>query len=464
MMNKRLCLGLLTLASVMFINKLHAQSLIDPSVKDIIQKAFQTNKELKLKAYEVDKARLEADGVKANRLPQVSALGLYGYVHSNGSIDIPTVNIPLLNLGLFEGATGFSMHGQAAYAGVSVKQIIFSGLQIPNGIKALQEKAAAQQYLESASRETLSKDIIASFDQLMLLDEVDKLIVDSEKRLKKEQEKVNKAIQNGLAIPYDRDKLKLALLELEEKKVELSGNRDLLCQKIEQETGVSFQEVGGIHYGLKPIFLSELPRDVEQRSELKALDASSKAYEYLYKKEKGGALPAVFAFGSANYLNVFNSKLTVKDQPLFGTVNLPLNSIKGSPNVMVGVGVKWDLYTGGEHHNKIKQVKLDQHINTTKREDTQEKLNLLLSKNTVTYTTGNQKLKVGEQQLKVAENNLSMAVKQYQAGLIDVTELLAAENDWYKVNLGYFNNVLQQRTAAVELLHTSGKLLQTIHE
>jgi outer membrane protein TolC len=28
-----------------------------------------------------------------------------------------------------------------------------------------------------------------------------------------------------------------------------------------------------------------------------------------------------------------------------------------------------------------------------------------------------------------------MAVKQYQAGLIDVTELLAAENDWYKVNL-----------------------------
>jgi hypothetical protein len=53
----------------------------------------------------------------------------------------------------------------------------------------LQEKAVAQQYLESAGRETLSKDIIASFDQLMLLDEVDKLIVDSEKRLKKNRKK-----------------------------------------------------------------------------------------------------------------------------------------------------------------------------------------------------------------------------------------------------------------------------------
>ncbi len=463
-MNKKLSLGLVTLASVIGLNSLHAQSLIDPSVKDIIQRAFQTNKELKLKTYEVDKARLEAEGVKANKLPHVSALGLYGYVHSNGSVDIPTVNVPLLNLGLFEGATGFSMHGQAAYAGVSVRQIIFSGLQIPNGIKALKEKALAQQYLESASRETLSKDIIASFDQLMLLDEVDKLIADSEKRLKKEQEKVNKAIQNGLAIPYDRDKLKLALLELEEKKVEVAGNRDLLCQKIQQETSVPFEEVGGIHYTLQPIFLTEIPDNVDQRFELKALEASSKAYEYLYKKEKGGSLPAVFAFGSANYLNVFNSKLSIKDQPLLGTVNLPLNSIRGNPNLLVGLGVKWDLYTGGEHQNKIKQVKLDQTINATKKEDTEEKLNLLLSKNKVNYTTGNQKLKVGEQQLKVAQNNLSMAVKQYQAGLIDVTELLATENEWYKVNLGYFNNVLQQRTAAVELLHTSGKLLQTIHE
>lgn len=463
-MNKKVCIGLFTFASLICLNKLQAQSLIDQSVKDIIQKAFQTNKELKLKGYEVDKARLEAEGVKANRLPHVSALGLYGYVHTNGRVDLPTVQLPLLNVGLFEGSTGFSMHGQAAYAGVSVKQIIFSGLQIPNGIKALQEKATAQQYLESASRETLSKDIIASFDQLMLLDEVDKLIADSEKRLKKEQEKVNKAIQNGLAIPYDRDKLKLALLELEEKKVEVAGNRDLLWQKIAQETGVPSQDIAGIHYGLQPIFLPEIPNNVDQRSELKALEASSKAYEYLYKKEKGGALPAVFAFGSASYLNVFNSKLSVKDQPLLGTVNLPLNSIKGNPNLLLGVGVKWDLYTGGEHQNKVRQVKLDQTINTTKREDTEEKLNLLLRKNTVGYDTGNQKLKVGEQQMKVAENNLSMAVKQYQAGLIDITELLAAENDWYKVNLGYFNNVLQQRTAAVELLHTSGKLLQTIHE
>ena len=57
-----------------------------------------------------------------------------------------------------------------------------------------------------------------------------------------------------------------------------------------------------------------------------------------------------------------------------------------------------------------------------------------------------------------------MASKQYEAGLIDVTELLATENEWYKVNLNFYSHVLQQRAVALELLHTSGKLLQTIYE
>ncbi|TYR35407.1 TolC family protein [Sphingobacterium phlebotomi] len=441
-----------------------AQSIIDPKVKEIIQQSFQTNKDLRLKNYEVDKANLEVEGVKANKLPHVSATGLYGFMYNNGSLDIPTLNLPVLNLGLFEGATDFNLRSQAAYAGVSVRQVIFSGLQIPNGERALQEKARAQGYLAEAGKEGMAKEIAVTFDQLMLLNQVDKLIVDSERRLKKEQEKVNKAIENGLAIPYDRDKLKLALLELEEKKVELAGNRALLVKKIQQETDLSTSAVEEVLYNLSPIYLSDVPTGVEERSELKALDASSKAYEYLYKKEKGASLPTAFAFGSASYLNLHNTNLTIKDRPVVGDIELSTNHLKGRPNFMIGVGLRWDIFNGGEHRNKVKQVQLDQIINETKLLDATEKLNLLLDKNKVSYTNTNQKLKVGDQQIKVAENNLQMASKQYEAGLIDVTELLATENEWYKVNLNFYSHVLQQRAVALELLHTSGKLLQTIYE
>lgn len=450
--------------SIVFQQTGRTQSIIDPKVKEIIQQSFRSNKDLRLKNYEVDKVNLEAEGVKTNKLPHVSATGLYGFMYNNGSIDIPTVNLPILNLGLFEGSTDFDLRSQAAYAGISVSQVLFSGLQIPNGERALKEKARAQSYIAEVGKEGMAKEIATTFDQLMLLNEVDKLLVDSERRLKKEQEKVNKAIENGLTIPYDRDKLKLAILELEEKKVELTGNRALLIKKIQQETDLSVSAVEEVLYQLSPIYLSDVPTDVTERSELKALEASSKAYEYLYKKEKGAALPSIFAFGSASYLNVFDSNLSIKDKPVVGDTDLSMNHLNAKPNLMVGVGVKWDIFNGGEHRNKVKQAQLDQTINEVKRLDAAEKLNLLLDKNTVNYTTANQKLNVGKQQMKVAENNLKMASKQYEAGLIDVTERLATENEWYKVNLNFYSHVLQQRAAALELLHTSGKLLQTLYE
>lgn len=463
-MNKKWSYAMLGIFCLFAGENLYAQTIIEPQLKTVIQNAFQANKDLKVKSMDANKTLLEADEVRAKKLPHVAATGLYGYTHNNGSLDLPTLNLPALNLGLFEGATDFTMTSQIAYAGISVRQVIFSGLQIPNGQRALQEKSKAQGYLMDASRESIAKDILASFDQLMLLDEVEKLIVDSEKRLKKEQEKVNKAIANGLAIPYDRDKLKLALLELEEKKVELTGNRELLQKKIQQEAGLAVADIQAIVYQLSPIMLEEMPTDVQERSELKALDASAKAMEYLYKKEKGAGLPTVFAFGSANYLNIFDSNIKIKDKPVVGDINLSTNHLKGRPNLMVGLGVKWDIFTGGEHKSKIKQVQLDQAINETKRADAEEKLTLLLDKNKLSYNTSNQKLRVGEQQVKVAENNLKMASRQYEAELIDVTELLATENDWYKVNLAYYSSVLQQRLSAVELLHSSGKLLDTILE
>ncbi|WP_238387192.1 TolC family protein [Sphingobacterium olei] len=464
MKNKsRVCYGLVG-TMLLMAPIVKAQEYVSPKLKQVVQQALLSNRGLKLKSYEVTKVQLEAEGVDAKKLPHVSATGLYTYINGSGQIDLPASSIPLFDLGLFEGATDFGLRSQAAFVGVSAKQIIFSGLQIPNGQKALQEKAKAQQYLVEANKENIVKDIISTFDQLMLLKEVDKLIADSEIRLKKEQEKVNKAIENGLAIPYDRDKLKLAMLELDEKKVEVEGNRNLLYKKLEQETSLSFDELNRVVYSLTPWNLSELPAGVENRLELKALNTSAKAYEYVYKKEKGASLPAVFAFGSVNYLNVFDTQLTIKDMPVVGNVDLSSNHLKLRPNFMVGVGAKWDIFTGGEHRNKLKQVKIDQEINAMKLADTEEKLNLLLEKNKVTYATSRQRYRVGEQQIKIAENNLVLATKQYEAGLIEMTERLSAENDWYKVKLNYYNNILQQRQAAMDLLHTSGTLVQTMFE
>ena len=51
-----------------------------------------------------------------------------------------------------------------------------------------------------------------------------------------------------------------------------------------------------------------------------------------------------------------------------------------------------------------------------------------------------------------------MAVKQYQEGLISISDRLEAENDTFKAALNKVNVIIDQRLAAIETLLTTGEL------
>jgi hypothetical protein len=109
---------------------------------------------------------------------------------------------------------------------------LFSGLQIPNGAKA-PKKAIGTEYLKSETKNI--KDVINTFDQITRSGK--KLINDAK------QKQNFKAIEEGLAIPYDRDKIKLASLELDSKRIELQGKRKLVFRKIRYLTGYTDSEI-----------------------------------------------------------------------------------------------------------------------------------------------------------------------------------------------------------------------------
>ncbi len=440
-------------------NSMLAQSLVDHQLKEPILQAIQTNYELLNQSIEIQKTRTSAESIKSKLLPEVSANFAYTYFNTSGLLDLPTVTLPIVGLDVFQGNQNFSQSGHLGHLGVMGKQIIFSGLQIPNAVKAVEEKANAQSYLLEAGKEGIARDVVFAFDQLMLLVEVEKLIHDTERRLDKENEKVKKAIANGLAIPYDRDKIKLALLELESKKVEVDGGRRLLYQHLQQMTHLPLEQLQQITYQLTMIDVLADGLDSSQRKELKALDASSNAYEFLYKKVKGSALPQVFAFGTVGYTNLFKTKFKIDDMGDFGDVNLKGNQLALYPGLIVGIGAKWDIFKGNEHKHQLAEARFDLEMNQNKREDTEEKLALLLEKNKVNFETALKKIKVAEQQVQIASNTMRLATKQYQEGLINVTERLEAENDYYKSSLGYYSQIVEQRKAALELLHASGTLL-----
>lgn len=455
---------ILLISTVLFFSahSLKAQIQITKDLEYAIAKAWDKSRSLKNQHYEIEKLENQRKGVLNKYIPHLSGTVAYAYLDNDLTLDIPTKTTPILGIDLFDGKTTFNNRAQVFHAGLNASMPLFTGLQIPNGAKAIEQKKQGNAYLIEVEKDQLIKEVIHSFDQVFLLDEAEKLITDSEQRLEKESLRVEKAIALGLAIPYDRDKIKYATLELHSKTVELKGKRKLLYQKIQYLTDLSVQEIEGVQYQLEPYLLLDDSLNVENKQELKALESYKSALNYLLKKEKGSYFPTVGAFASLSHSSLFDfeSNASLGLGPLNKDINLKLNELTLSPNWMVGLALKWDIFSGFERKHKVEEAKINiaQMENTIS--DTKEKLGLLLQQQYSNYEVATEKIAIAAQLQKVSENNLKMAIKQYQEGMISISERLEAENERFKANLNKVSSLIDQRLAAIETVISTGEINQ----
>ncbi len=445
-MKKGILAGLLTI-SLGYI-PCSAQLIVSPSLKEAIDAGLEYNGTLKNQDLEFEKAELGRKTVLNKYLPTVSANATYAYVNNDLELDIPTVLLPVTGTPIFEGSTSIHNEGNIFAAAVNAKQVLFSGGQIMNGAKALGAKNEGTKYLSDLKKDEIVKEIINAFDQLRLLDQARSFVKESEIRLDKEKQRVEKGIAQGLAVPYDRDKIELAGLNLESKKAEIEGQKQLLYIQINTLTGYDDAQIDAVVYALEPIMITEV-LDIQGRNELKAMGLFSKALEYNFKKEKGSLLPTMGAFASYGYGSLFNANSTIP-LPISGNqTTLELNQATLSPNLIVGAQLKWEIFGGMERKHKIESVKIDQQILVNKKEDTERLMNLQLRNNMVHYKVQLDQLAIADQKMKIASNNLIMAEKQYRLGLINVTERIGAETDIFEVSLSKVQTLINQRQAAL---------------
>lgn len=444
------CLGVLSIST-------SAQILLNDDVHRAINFALENDIELENQKIDHEKLELERQSILSKYIPRLEATALYGYLKSNGNLDIPTFNVPMTDFNLFAGSTDFKTKGQAFHGGIMAKAVLFSGGQIHYGAKALEYQNKGNALMMDLKADEVIKDIILSYDQLQLLNSAESLIDESEKRLNKETERVEKAISVGLAIPYDRDKIKLATLELETNRTEVQNKKQLLALKISQATGLSIEEILQTSYEVEPIVIFE-ELSSENRNEIKALEAYQQATQYVVKKEKGSLLPTVGAFGGYSYTSVFNSDVSTNSALTQNPIDLQLNHLTFNPTWMIGVAMKWEIFAGFERKHKIEEANLSLKQIENKLKDAQEKTALQLEKNKLEYQTAIQQIEIAKQRELIAQHNNSMAEKQYKAGLIGVTERLTAENDIYKESLNKIQTIIKQRQIAIETYQSAGVL------
>jgi len=447
-----LSVGIL-LSSYVGFGQLH----LTADLRDAVQAALKKDVELTNQSLEKEKLELERKGIWDKYLPKVEATALYGYLNSKGTLDLPTLYLPITGYPLFSGASDFSVKGQAFHGGVMAKTVLFSGGQIANGAKAVQYKNEGTGYMMQLRTDEVIKDIILSFDQLEMLRSAEKLIDESDKRLNKESQRVTKAIAAGLAVPYDRDKIKLATLELKAKRADIHRSQELLVLKIQQATGMDKIAIETCKHEVTPVIITDA-LTTGNRNEIKALESFKAASEYAVKKEKGSLLPTLGAFGGYSYSSLFNGEISTPLTILNTTARLKTKELTFNPTWMVGLAMNWELFGGFERKHKIEQAKLNVQQMENKLGDTKEKIELQFKKSKIEYESASEQIEIARQREAVARNNNELASKQYQAGLIGVTERLTAETDLYKESLNELDAVIKQRQAALDTYQAAGVL------
>ena len=441
-----------------------AQLTLPAGMQQPIEQALLRSKEIANKQIELEKANLERKSVQSKSIPKLNATAGYAYFDNHITIDLPGYKLPITGAELFEGKTKVDNRGNLAHAGLLATGVLYAGGQIQSGVKALEEKAVGDSLLIETDKDNLIIDIITSFDKLKYIEASEKLIAESNTRLLKEEERVNKAIENGLAVPFDRDKIKLARLELESKQTQLDESQELLFRKLNYLTGLSKEEIEEISYELKPIVLPE-GLNVDNKQELQALQSYKKASEWVLKKERGAFLPQVLAFGGLSYSSLFNgsSAFTIPNlPPNTAQPNLKLNQFSMAPNWIAGIGLKWELFGGNERKHKVEEAALSLQQLDNKLQDSKDKLNLLLSQKLSVYNTQWKQISLANQKEVVAGNNLALAGKQYKQGLIAVTQRLEAESDFVKAGQEKTEVLTNQRQAALEVMAVTGRLSEKI--
>ncbi len=446
---------------ILFMPLMHfGQTNLSSQSLELIERSLQKSNTLKNARSDLSIDSIETRGIKQNYIPTLTMNGFYAYGAGNFNVDIPTFDLPISGIEIFDGESEFDAKGHVFNTNLTAKMLLFGGMQVNYGSKASSEKIKAKNYMLETEKSKLIKEMIDTFDKIELLEASKKVLENSELRLQKEKEKVLIAVRNGLITPYDREKISAAELRLESKKTEVEGNLELLYLKLSIMSDVSPSSIRNYDFQLKPWVLENVEADYTNRAELKALRASIDAYNYKLKMNKSTFLPKVEAFATLTYFNLFDTKVEtpfetpISEQP----IDLDLNHFTLFPAYFLGVGFQWDLFKGLKNSNQTRITSIQKSMAETKKTEAEEQLQLFEKKVQIDFSVKTKQLMLKQKEKEVASNALNLAIKSYEQGLIDISERLAAEVNYQEAALSYYLSIAKQRQSALDVLSSKGSL------
>ena len=311
------------------------------------------------------------------------------------------------------------------------------------------ETLAAEQNREQ--RQTVILDVDKAYWQVVSLSNKRKLAISYRDMLQHLDDDVLKMIKEGVATKSNELNVSVKLNEAEMTltKVEdgLTLSRMLLCQlcglpldanpTLADENSESLSTPSGD-------IQADVQTAMNHRPELAQLREAEYMYDQKVRIERSAFLPQLaltggYALSNPNVFNSFEKKFR-------GTW-------------AVGVMLKVPVWNWNEGRYKVRAAKVDAQMASLQQAEAREKIELQVTQEAFRVNEANRKLALSEKNLAKAEENLRTAQVGFKEGVINTSDLLAAQTAWLQAHSDKIDSQIDirlSRAAYDKALGTSG--------
>jgi outer membrane protein TolC len=162
----------------------------------------------------------------------------------------------------------------------------------------------------------------------------------------------------------------------------------------------------------------------ENRSDIKAMQLASNAYEAMNKADKMAFLPRLNAFGS---YELYDDKI-----------------FQGDANgYLFGAQLSWDLFQGSKRFGKVQKSKAEFEKSKLEYKQYVSQSNLELNKAKRAFLDADNKLKLTTLALQQSEESLRIRTNRFKEGLEKTSDLLIAETQYAQKQLEYYQTIFE---------------------
>ncbi|WP_272024002.1 TolC family protein [Olleya namhaensis] len=162
----------------------------------------------------------------------------------------------------------------------------------------------------------------------------------------------------------------------------------------------------------------------ENRSDIKAMQLATNAYEAMNKADKMAFLPRLNAFGS---YELYDDKI-----------------FQGDANgYLFGAQLSWDLFQGSKRFGKVQKSKAEFEKSKLEYKQYVSQSNLELNKAKRAFLDADNKLKLTTLALQQSEESLRIRTNRFKEGLEKTSDLLIAETQYAQKQLEYYQTIFE---------------------